>query len=121
MASVTATMSAISDEKALSLFRTVALSEDYDNRNLLRKLRLRFKEYYSIRKKLIDAGLIEQTNGKYQLTPIGKVVFSAQAKVEVAIENYWKLKALDSIVMSAGKTRLVAEEYGILIDKLIDN
>jgi hypothetical protein len=43
MASVAATISAISDEKALSLFRSVALSEDYDNRNLSSKLRLRLK------------------------------------------------------------------------------
>jgi predicted transcriptional regulator len=55
--------------------------------------------YY--KKKLIDTGLIEHKNGRYQLTPIGEVAYSAQAKVEIAIENYWKLEALDSIMMSA--------------------
>jgi predicted transcriptional regulator len=92
MVPVTSIISAISDEGALSLFKTIALSENYDNRNLLSKLRLTCKQYYSIRKKLVDVGLIKQTNGRYQLTPIGKVVFSAQAKVEIAIEIIGNLK-----------------------------
>ena len=114
-------ISAISDERALSLFRTIALSENYDNRNLLSKLRLTCKQHYSVRKKLVDVGLIKQTNGKYHVTPLGKVVFDAQAKVEIAIENYWKLKALDSIMMPTYKIHLPVEEYQIVVNKLIDS
>ena len=122
MASAAAIISAISDERALSLFRAIAVSENY-NTNLLKNLKLTCKQYYAIRKKLIDTGLIEQKNGRYQLTPIGEIVFSAQAKVEIAIENYSKLEALDSIMMSAtlDESHLPAKEYQILVDKLIDN
>jgi len=72
-------------------------------------------------KKLIDTGLVRRTRGKYQLTSFGKVVFSAQAKVEIAINNYWNLKVLDSIMMSADKIHLPTEECQAIIDKLIGN
>jgi predicted transcriptional regulator len=122
MASVAEALSAISNEKALSLFKAVALSESCDNSIIIiKKLGLTCKVFYSIREKLIDAGLIKTASSGYHLTSFGKIVFSAQAKIEIAIETYWKLKALDSLMMSEYKTNLPAEEYQILVDKLIDN
>jgi hypothetical protein len=38
-----------------------------------------------------------------------------------AINNYWNLKVLDSIIMSADKIHLPTEEYQTIIDKLIGN
>jgi hypothetical protein len=72
-------------------------------------------------KKLMDAGFVKRTNGKYHLTSLGKVVFNTQSKVEIGIENHWKLKALDSIINSADNKDLPAQEYQMIIDKLIDN
>jgi predicted transcriptional regulator len=119
--SIVSAISAICNEKALSVFKTIAHSEKYDTPVLITKLGLTNGQFYSIIIKLIDADLIKKTTGKYRLTSLGRVVFSAQKKVEIAIENYWNLKALDSIVKSRDRTALPAEEYQIIIDNLIWN
>ena len=72
-------------------------------------------------KKLMDVHLVRRIDGRYRLTSFGKVVFEAQAKVEIGIKNYWKLKALDSVITSTGETGLSAQERQMFIDKLIDN
>jgi acyl CoA:acetate/3-ketoacid CoA transferase alpha subunit len=41
-----------------------------------------------------------------------------KSKFENAVNNYWKLQALDSIVVS---NRIPAEEHKKLIDELIEN
>ena len=114
-------ISAISTDKALLLFKAVAFSQKNDTSILITKLELSRRQFYSMMKKLIDTGLVRRTRGKYQLTSFGKVVFSAQAKVEIAINNYWNLKVLDSIMMSADKIHLPTEERQAIIDKLIGN
>ena len=111
-------ISAISTEKALLLFKAVAFSQKNDTSILITKLELSRRQFYSMMKKLIDTGLVRRTRGKYQLT---SVVLSAQAKVEIAINNYWNLKVLDSIMMSADKIHLPTEERQAIIDKLIGN
>ena len=54
---------------------------------------------------LIRAGLVRRQKGRYLLTPFGKVIYSAQinleAKIENAINNYWKLKAICTMEMSS--------------------
>jgi hypothetical protein len=120
LVSVVGTISSLSDEKALLLFRAIAFSEnDYSNM-LITKLRLTRRQYYSIMKKLIDADLVKRISGKYSLTLFGKIVFSILVKIESAIKYYWKLKALDSIVVSVN-AQLPAEEYRRIVDNLIDN
>jgi hypothetical protein len=118
----------ISDEKVLSIFRAVALSENDDNGILITKLRLSRKQYYTRMEILIHTGLVKRTNGKYRLTSFGKVIFSVQEKVEAEIETtikyYWKLKAVDSIMtmsVADGKKELVLQERQRIIDALIDN
>ena len=135
MSSLVFTLSAISNEKALLLFKAIIQSEtnddDDDGSNSgsiisITKLGLTRKQFYSIMKKLIDAGLVKRSdrNGlKYHPTPLGRIVLDVQAKLEIVFENYWKLKALDSVIISACNTRhhLSAEEYQILVDILIEN
>jgi predicted transcriptional regulator len=94
MTSVASILSAISDEKSLSLFKTIARSDNYDSSTITGKLNRTRKQFYSSMKKLMDVGLVKRTNGKYHLTSLGKVVFNMQSKVEIGIENHWKLKAL---------------------------
>jgi hypothetical protein len=67
---------------------------------------------------LTKAGLIKRIQGKYTLTTFGKVVYYTQIKIENAVNNFWKLQALDSIVVS---NRIPAEEHKKLIDELIEN
>jgi predicted transcriptional regulator len=84
----------ISDSKALSLFKAVALSEGYYTSIIMTKLKLSRKQYYSSMEKLIHTGLIERISGKYRITSFGKVIFSAQEKleteIEAAIKHYWE-------------------------------
>src|ERR1051325_7275110 len=121
MTSVIDAVSAISDEKSLSLFKEVALSDNCDGSTLTEKLNLTRKQFYSSMKKLMDAGLVRRINGRYRLTSLGIIVFRAQERVEIGIKSYWKLKALDSVIISAGKTRLSAQERQMFVDRLIDD
>ena len=53
MASTVDAISAISNDKALSLFKLVAQSENYDTNTLIALSKLHHKQFYSIIKKLI--------------------------------------------------------------------
>jgi hypothetical protein len=88
---------------------------------LTTKLGLARKQFYSIMYKLMDAGLIERTRRRYRITSYGKIVYIALTRVENAINNYWRLSAIDLITNSADVAHLPAEEHQILVDKLIDN
>jgi hypothetical protein len=121
MRSIVNILSAISDDKALLLFKTIAQSENYNTGMLITKLRVNRKQFYFIMKKLMNVHLVRRIDGRYHLTSLGKIVYRAQARVEIAVENHWKLKALDSLIMSAGKTGLSAQERQMFIDKLIEN
>jgi hypothetical protein len=68
--------------------------------------------------RLMRAGLIKRKNGKHSLTAFGKVIYETQITIENAINNYWKLKAIDSLEMSDD---LPLEERKKLIDNLIEN
>jgi hypothetical protein len=119
-------LSYICDERALLIFKAIALSQKNDTDILITKLRLTRKQYYSSMQKLTDAYLVKRINGKYHLTSFGKVVFSAQEKleteIETAIKHYWELKAVDSIMM---KTPTIddkeLQQRQTIIDDLIDN
>ena len=67
----------------------------------------------------MDAGLIKRHKGKYSLTLLGKVVYDSQM-IGKALAHHWKLKALESIEMSAGASFPVVE-LTQLINALIDN
>ena len=44
----------------------------------------------------MDAGLVTRKNKKYCLTSLGKIVYELQITTQKALNNYWKLKAIDS-------------------------
>ena len=120
-------LSCICDERALSIFKAIGLSENNDTDILITKLGLSRKQYYSAMEKLVNADLVKRINGKYRLTSFGKVIFSIQAKVETeigtAIKNYWELKAVDSITMkmSIRDKELFLQHRQDIIGDLIDN
>ncbi|HJT49194.1 MAG TPA: hypothetical protein VJ729_13505 [Nitrososphaeraceae archaeon] len=120
MVSTASVISAISDDKALSLFKAVALSEnDYSNL-LISKLKLSRRQYYSTMMGLMDADLVKRISGRYSLTSLGKIMFDSYLKMESAIKYYWKLKAIDSILSSA-ISELPMQECSRIIDNIIDN
>jgi hypothetical protein len=81
------------------------------------KLGLTRKQYYSRMSALTNAGLILRSNGQYSLTSFGKVVYEAQLLIEMAKQNYWKLRAIDSVEFSARGLSL--EERSKIIETLI--
>ena len=109
----------ISDDKSLTLFNSVAVSNGVKY-ILLREMNLTTKQYYSRVSGLLNAGLIKRHKGKYSLTLLGKVVYDTQMTIGRALTYYWKLKAIESVEMSSG-VRLPKEELTQLIYALIDN
>jgi predicted transcriptional regulator len=82
----------ISDEKALTLFKRIALSEA--NRSALLKAGLTRKQYYVRISRLIEAGLIKRYYGKYSLTSLGWVVYGSLMTISNALDHYPKLVAM---------------------------
>src|SRR5438128_1749672 len=117
--SVSDTLNAISDDKSLLLFNSVAL-ETTNSGILKTRLELTRKQYYSRMYVLVNAGLVTRKSGNYFLSSFGMVVYEAQMLIDKGIQNYWKLKAIDSIESSPGSPRMPAEEYNRLITTLIE-
>jgi predicted transcriptional regulator len=116
-ASVANILNAISDDKSLVLFKSIAIdSSDF----LISKVNLSCKQYYSRISNLIKSDLISRKNKRYFLTSFGKIVYDAQKRIEMAAEDHWKLKAIDSIERSDNRG-LPAEEFKKIIDNLIKN
>jgi len=118
MISVAGTLNAISNEKALIVLKTIALGK-VDGNIVRSKTKLTSKQHYSRMSALLKAGLVKRKSGRYNLTAFGKVVYDAQATIENAINNYWKLKAVDSIIEISDE--LPKEEFNKIVDILIDN
>jgi predicted transcriptional regulator len=116
MTSIINILSAISDDKALTLFKTIAF-ENNNSDTLLNKTKLTRKQYYSKTADLIKAGLVKRRSGRYFLTAYGKIVYDAHILVEKAINNYWKLKVIDSL----DSKDLSKDEYAKVVNTLIDN
>jgi predicted transcriptional regulator len=109
-------LSAISDDKSLVLFNTIALARG-DSSILISRLDLTRKQYYSRMSELTSAGLVRRINGKYFVTSFGKVVYKAQELIGMAAQYSSKLQAIDS-VESPG---FPAAELSKIIDTLISN
>jgi DNA-binding HxlR family transcriptional regulator len=110
-------LKSISDNGSIELFRLIA-TQHSDSELLRSETKMTRKQYYSRMSRLMEAGLIKRKNGKHTMTAFGKVVYYAQMTIENAVDNYWKLKAIDSVEMS---NDLPVEERKKLVDNLIEN
>lgn len=120
MVSLVGSLKAIADEKTLTLFNVIA-AEGGNTDTLRKKATFTRKQYYMRISVLMKAGLIRRSNGIYSLTSLGKVVHTAQSLVGEAVDNYWKLKAIDSIESSENNNNAFStEERKKLMDSLID-
>lgn len=109
----------VSDDKALILFNSIAVSDGYKYIPL-REMSITTKQYYSRISGLIDAGLVRRHKGKYCLTMLGEIVYYSQMIIGKTLSYYWKLKAIESIKMSSD-TETSGQEIVQLIDALIDD
>ena len=119
--SITSILKKISDDKALTLFNSIAVSNG-DKYIPLKEMNLTTKQYYSRVSGMLNAGLIKRHKGKYFLTLLGKVIYDTQLTIGKTLAYYWKLKAIESIDMSASvRSGLPEGELAQLVDTLIDN
>jgi hypothetical protein len=118
--SITSILKKISDDKALVLFNSIAVSTDNERLIPLREMNLSTKQYYSRISGLVDVGLIKRHKGRYSLTMLGHVVYDTQMTIGKTLSYYWKLKAIESIETST-TSGLPYEEITQLINALIDN
>lgn len=110
----------VSDDKSLMLFKIVAFLEA-DRDAYISKLGLTRKQYYSRIRSLTNSGLITRQKGKYYLTSLGKIVSFYQFRIGKALNNFWKLKALDSISNEATNDPRLKHVYLDLVNNLIDD
>jgi Mg2+ and Co2+ transporter CorA len=73
------------------------------------------KQYYFRMRQLLKVGVVQRNKGRFSLTCLGAVVYHAQLVIEDGVNNYWKLKAIDSI-QSSGQ---IAEQERLKIIKTI--
>ncbi|MGA9910239.1 MAG: hypothetical protein WBP84_08510 [Nitrososphaeraceae archaeon] len=115
--SVEDVMKAVSDSKSLNMFRSIAKGS-IESEVLKQTKGLSKKQYYFRMRQLLKAGLVQRIKGSFSLTCLGAVVYHAQLIVEKGVNNYWKLKAIDSIQSSA---EIGQHERTKLIKTIIDD
>jgi DNA-binding Lrp family transcriptional regulator len=116
MVSVSDVLKAISDDKSLVLFNTIALATE-DSGSMIKILKLSKKQYYSRINEMTDAGVIKRFKGKYFLTSFGKVIYQAQELIGKATLQISKLKAIDLL----DTPDFPGSEYSKVVDSLIQN
>ena len=119
MMAVADVLKTIADDKSLVLFNAIALS-DSDSDILISTLHLTRKQYYSRLSALLKAGLVKREMAKYYLTTLGMILYHAQELIGKALNEYWKLKAIDSINVTCNG-ELPQDQFHRIIDKLITN
>jgi len=76
------------------------------------------KQYYSRTAQMIKKGLIRRDKGHLFLTSLGKISYHSLLKIDHAIKNYWKLKAIESMQDSSELRR---DERTRIIKTIIGN
>ena len=109
----------LSDTRTMDLFKVVASTTANGN---ITNVHLTRKPYYTRMSELMKIGLIHRKKGKYYLTTLGKIVhdslLNVQSRIEYALTNIWKLKAIDSLAAYEQPSK---EELEKIIDALLDN
>lgn len=108
---------ALGDERSLTLFRTIARKSG-TTEFFSAQLKLSHKEYYSRMSKFLKIGIVKRKNAKYFLTAFGQIVYDADEMIRKAVDNHWKLKAIDSIDIS---DEITTYERKKLLESLLDD
>ena len=109
-------LNSISDDKSLSIFQLISDVKS-NGEIILKKLDLSTKQYYSRISAMMATDLIKRQRGRYYLTPFGKVIYCCIMIAKNALNNYYKLKAVESTEGSDFSN----EEFSKLVDALIEN
>ena len=119
MISIVDILSALSDDKAFTIYNTIVLSNKQDFRTLIKHMGITPRQYYSRLLKLTKAGLIRRENRKYVTTPLGIIVYKAISLVGTGLKYYWVLKVVESF--QAPSAINSNEVISKLVDSLIDD
>jgi hypothetical protein len=116
--SVSEILAAISDEKSLNLFNSIA-AKGISIDDLLNEHKMSRKQYYLRISKFIETGMIKRENGKYILTLFGKVIHEVQLILLELVRSHWQPEAVDSLSEMKENTR--KECIPVFVDHLIEN
>ena len=119
MISIVDILSALSDDKAFTIYNTIVLSDRQDHKPLIKHMGITQHQYYSRLLKITKAGLIRRENGKYVTTNLGNVVYKAILLVGTGLKYYWVLKSIE--LLQAPSTIDSKEAISKLVDSLIDD
>jgi hypothetical protein len=127
-------LSCVSDHKSLLLFTAIAeankpatiLADDKLTQQQhgisISRMNLTRKQYYSRVNRLRDAGLIQRKGSRFILTSLGRIVHESHKTIGFAIQNRWKLHAIDSLDSSLSAEGMPIEErHKLVIALLQDN
>jgi hypothetical protein len=120
MISIINILSALSDDKALILFSTIAVGKCYDFQTLIKSMEITQSQCYSRLRRITDTGLVKRENGKYMVTTLGNVVYETVSMVGKALNHYWALNAIE-LVLSSSLAADSREDKSMLTSKLIDS
>jgi len=67
---------------------------------------------------LSKQGLVARKNGKYYLTTMGKIIYELQKVIGTAVNDYWKLRAIDSLRI---QDQLPEGQIAKLVNTLVEN
>jgi ATP-dependent protease HslVU (ClpYQ) peptidase subunit len=112
---------AISDEISLVIFKAIATTDNSNNDLFKKQFKFTARQYYRRISRMMKVGLIKREKRKYVLTSLGKVVYEAESTIAMGSLYYWKLKALDAILLHHPRKEPLIEEYSRFIDNLIEN
>jgi DNA-binding Lrp family transcriptional regulator len=112
-------LSALSDDKAFTIYNTIVLGNRQDFRTLIKHMGITPRQHYSRLLKLTKAGLIRRENRKYVTTPLGIIVYKAVSLVGTGLKYYWVLKVIESF--QAPSAINSNEVISKLVDSLIDD
>jgi predicted transcriptional regulator len=112
---------AISDEISLAIFKAITTTDNSKSDLFKKQFKFTARQYYSRISRMIKVGLIKREKRKYVLTSLGKVVYEAESTIAMGSFYYWKLKAIDEILLHHPRKEPLIEEYGKFIDNLIEN
>jgi hypothetical protein len=108
-------LSLIAERKCSIIFRSIGEQNEPTELQITR-LDMTRKQFYSRISQLLQNDLIKKTHGKYDLTLFGKVVFEIENKIQHSIDNYWKLKAIETL-----DENLPEIEKTSLINSIVDD
>jgi hypothetical protein len=101
-------MEVLGNNDTYGLFNTIAEKVSIDSQLLQSINGFSKAQYYKRIQKLIACGSVKRKYGILSLTAFGKVVNSGKLRIDIAVAEFYRLKALDLVKVSKG----IGEEIG---------